>query len=63
MDLAIVDLGLPDEDGLNLIRRWRGNGINFSILILTAREAWEDKVQGLEAGADDYVTKPFQLEE
>ena len=63
LDLAIVDLGLPDEDGMSLIRRWRGNGINFPILILTASEAWEDKVQGLEAGADDYVTKPFQLEE
>ena len=63
LDLAIVDLGLPDEDGMSLIRRWRGNGINFPILILTAREAWEDKVRGLEAGADDYVTKPFQLEE
>lgn len=63
LDLAIVDLGLPDEDGLSLIKRWRRNGIAFPILILTAREAWEDKVKGLEAGADDYVTKPFQLEE
>lgn len=63
LDLAIVDLGLPDEDGLSLITRWRQQGIAFPILILTAREAWEDKVKGLEAGADDYVTKPFQLEE
>ena len=63
LDLAIVDLGLPDEDGLSLIKRWRQHGIAFPILILTAREAWEDKVKGLEAGADDYVTKPFQLEE
>ena len=63
LDLAIVDLGLPDEDGLSLIKRWRQHGITFPILILTAREAWEDKVKGLEAGADDYVTKPFQLEE
>ena len=63
LDLAIVDLGLPDEDGLSLITRWRQHGITFPILILTAREAWEDKVKGLEAGADDYVTKPFQLEE
>jgi two-component system response regulator PhoP len=63
LDLAIVDLGLPDEDGLSLITRWRHQGIAFPILILTAREAWEDKVKGLEAGADDYVTKPFQLEE
>lgn len=63
LDMAIVDLGLPDEDGLSLIQRWRHDGITFPILILTAREAWEDKVKGLEAGADDYVTKPFQLEE
>lgn len=63
LDLAIIDLGLPDEDGLSLITRWRQHGIAFPILILTAREAWEDKVKGLEAGADDYVTKPFQLEE
>ena len=63
LDLAIVDLGLPDEGGLSLIKRWRQHGIAFPILVLTAREAWEDKVKGLEAGADDYVTKPFQLEE
>jgi two-component system response regulator PhoP len=63
LDLAIVDLGLPDEDGLSLIRRWRERGETLPILILTARDAWEDKVQGLEAGADDYVTKPFHLEE
>ena len=63
LDLAIVDLGLPNEDGLSLIQRWRGNNITFPILILTAREAWKDKVRGLECGADDYVTKPFQFEE
>lgn len=63
LDLAIVDLGLPDENGLSLIRRWRERGATLPILILTARDAWEDKVQGLEAGADDYVTKPFHLEE
>lgn len=63
LDIALVDLGLPDEDGLSLIRRWRAAGKKLPILILTARESWQEKVQGLESGADDYVTKPFQLEE
>lgn len=63
LDIAVVDLGLPDEDGLSLIRRWRASGKKLPILILTARDSWQEKVQGLEAGADDYVTKPFQLEE
>ena len=62
-DIAIVDLGLPDIAGIELIREWRAQGITFPILILTARGDWRDKVQGLEAGADDYVTKPFHLEE
>jgi len=62
-DIAIVDLGLPDIAGIEVIREWRAQGITFPILILTARGDWRDKVQGLEAGADDYVTKPFHLEE
>lgn len=62
-DIAIVDLGLPDEDGLNLIRRWRNHQVKIPLLVLTAREAWQDKVTVLEAGADDYVTKPFHMEE
>jgi len=62
-DIAIVDLGLPDIPGIELIREWRAQGIAFPVLILTARGDWRDKVQGLEAGADDYVTKPFQMEE
>lgn len=62
-DIAIVDLGLPDEDGLSLIRRWRTHQVKIPILVLTAREGWQDKVTVLEAGADDYVTKPFHLEE
>ncbi|MEE8729140.1 MAG: two-component system response regulator PhoP [Rahnella inusitata] len=62
-DIAIVDLGLPGEDGLSLIRRWRSHQANLPILVLTARESWQDKVAVLEAGADDYVTKPFHLEE
>ncbi len=62
-DIAIVDLGLPDLSGIELIRRWRAEGKTFPILVLTARSDWQDKVEGLEAGADDYVTKPFYLEE
>ncbi|MFP1742737.1 two-component system response regulator PhoP [Lonsdalea quercina] len=62
-DIAIVDLGLPDEDGVSLIRRWRSQQIKLPILVLTARESWQEKVIVLEAGADDYVTKPFHVEE
>jgi two-component system response regulator PhoP len=62
-DLAIVDLGLPDLPGIDLIRQWRTFDRTFPVLILTARADWEEKVAGLEAGADDYVTKPFHLEE
>jgi two-component system, OmpR family, response regulator PhoP len=63
MDLAVVDLGLPGISGMELIRQLRGLGREFPILILTARDAWQDKVEGLEAGADDYLTKPFHHEE
>lgn len=62
-DLAVIDLGLPGMDGLNLIRQLRSRGKTFPILILTARGNWQDKVEGLTAGADDYVVKPFQFEE
>jgi two-component system response regulator PhoP len=62
-DLAIVDLGLPGLSGLDLIRQWRAEGLGFPILILTARGSWQDKVEGLAAGADDYVVKPFRFEE
>ncbi|PLW82038.1 DNA-binding response regulator [Kineobactrum sediminis] len=62
-DLAVVDLGLPDISGIALITAWRESGCDFPVLILTARADWQDKVRGLEAGADDYVTKPFYLEE
>ncbi|MFL7852922.1 two-component system response regulator PhoP [Providencia rettgeri] len=62
-DIAVVDLGLPDEDGLSMIKRWRGEHVNIPLLVLTAREGWQEKVQALNSGADDYVTKPFQLEE
>ena len=61
--LAIVDLGLPDRSGTQLIEKLRSDGCDFPILILTARDHWESKVQGLNAGADDYVVKPFNLDE
>ncbi len=62
-DVAVVDLGLPDLEGQEVIRRWREQGRDFPILILTARARWQDKVAGLEAGADDYLVKPFHMEE
>ncbi len=62
-DLAVIDLGLPGMGGLELIRELRTLGKSFPILILTARGSWQDKVEGLAAGADDYVVKPFQFEE
>jgi two-component system, OmpR family, response regulator PhoP len=63
LDVAIVDLGLPKLPGLELIRRVRAQGKSFPILILTARDRWEEKVEGLQSGADDYVAKPFHFEE
>ncbi len=63
VDLAIVDLGLPEISGLDVIREVRAKGKTYPILILTARDRWEDKVNGLDAGADDYVVKPFHFEE
>lgn len=62
-DVAIIDLGLPKLDGSQLVKKLRAEQRNFPILILTARNSWQDKVQGLDAGADDYLTKPFQVEE
>jgi len=63
IDLAIVDLGLPEVSGLDVIREVRKQGKTYPILILTARDRWQDKVDGLSAGADDYVVKPFHVEE
>lgn len=63
IDVAIIDLGLPGITGMEIIREARAKGRSFPILILTARTRWQDKVEGLEAGADDYVVKPFQPEE
>jgi len=62
-DAAIIDIGLPKIDGISLIQQLRTKNISFPILILTARDRWQDKVAGLDAGADDYLTKPFQVEE
>ncbi|HCW89192.1 MAG TPA: DNA-binding response regulator, partial [Marinobacter sp.] len=62
-DVVILDLGLPDGDGMGLLSAWRRQGVTIPILILTARDAVEDRVHGLEAGADDYVLKPFDLDE
>ena len=63
IDIAVVDLGLPGRSGLDAIRAWRKAGKSFPVLILTARDSWQEKVAGLDAGADDYVTKPFRFEE
>ncbi|MBK8970856.1 MAG: response regulator transcription factor [Hahellaceae bacterium] len=62
-DLAIVDLGLPQMDGLEVIRQWRSRGVTMPVLILTARGHWQERVNGLESGADDYLVKPFHLAE
>lgn len=63
LDLAIVDIGLPDVSGIDVIRKLRGEGKSYPVLILTARDGWQAKVEALEAGADDYVVKPFHEEE
>ena len=62
-DAIILDLGLPQIDGISILERWRKEGITVPVLILTARDSWTEKVKGLRAGADDYVAKPFQMEE
>jgi DNA-binding response OmpR family regulator len=62
-DLVVLDLGLPDEDGMALLARWRNAGYELPVLVLTARDAVEDRVAGLRAGADDYLVKPFDLSE
>ena len=62
-DVIILDLGLPDGDGLDLLREWRASGFNEPILILSARDEVEDRIKGLDVGADDYLATPFSLEE
>jgi two-component system response regulator PhoP len=63
VDAAIIDLGLPRLSGLDIIKRLRGQGSTLPVLVLTARGRWQERVEGLEAGADDYLAKPFQMEE
>jgi DNA-binding response OmpR family regulator len=62
-DICVLDLGLPDEDGMAVLARWRARGNSLPVLVLTARDAVEHRVKGLKAGADDYLLKPFDLEE
>jgi len=62
-DAVVLDLGLPRVDGLTLLRRWRDAGLGVPVLVLTARASWHEKVQGIDGGADDYVGKPFRMEE
>ncbi len=62
-DLVILDLGLPRMDGFSVLKRWREAGRGMPVLILTARDSWRDKVDGIDSGADDYLTKPFRMEE
>ena len=62
-DAVVLDLGLPGMDGLTVLRRWRDAGVAVPVLVLTARGSWHEKVQGIDGGADDYVAKPFRIEE
>lgn len=62
-DAVLLDLGLPTLDGLTLLKRWRSSGRHMPVLIMTARSEWQERVDGIEAGADDYVVKPFRIEE
>ena len=62
-DAMVLDLGLPKIDGLTLLRKWRDSGLATPVLVLTARGSWHEKVRGIDGGADDYVSKPFRIEE
>lgn len=62
-DLAILDLGLPKLSGLTVLRNWRSRGNRLPVIVLTARGSWQEKIEGFQAGADDYIGKPFQFEE
>ncbi len=62
-DAVVLDLGLPQMDGLTVLKKWRAAGRTFPVLILTARDSWHEKVAGIDAGADDYLAKPFHMEE
>jgi two-component system OmpR family response regulator len=60
---AILDIGLPRMDGISVLRNWRKEGVNFPVLLLSAKSSWNERVEGIDAGADDYMVKPFQMEE
>ncbi len=62
-DAVVLDLGLPGKDGLTILKAWRAHGVSCPVLLLTARSSWQEKVLGIDAGADDYLAKPFQMEE
>ncbi len=62
-DLVVLDLGLPIRDGISILKSWRSKNVNIPVIILTARDGWTDRVDGLDAGADDYLTKPFHMPE
>ncbi len=62
-DVVILDLGLPKLDGLSVLKRWRSEGRDMPVIVLTARDGWTARVEGINSGADDYLTKPFQMEE
>ncbi|MFQ6755177.1 response regulator transcription factor [Cereibacter sphaeroides] len=62
-DLIVLDLGLPKLDGLAVLKRWRAEGVEIPVLVLTARGTWTERVEGIDAGADDYLPKPFRIEE
>lgn len=62
-DAVLLDLGLPRVDGLSVLRRWRSSGLDVPVLVITARGSWHETVQGIDEGADDYVSKPFRMEE
>lgn len=62
-DLVVLDIGLPEKDGISVLKQWRKDKVNTPVLILTARDGWSERVDGLDAGADDYMTKPFHMPE
>jgi len=62
-DVAVLDLGLPQRNGIDVLKNWRGSGNHFPVIVLTARNAWHERVDGFKAGADDYLGKPFHVEE
>ena len=62
-DVVILDIGLPKMDGISILEQWRRSARNMPVIILTARDRWSDKVAGMDAGADDYLAKPFHMEE